>query len=238
MEVSRPPEDVEIPVDFDPETRATIKAIQGYTMTSPERIYALCQALRYLSTNGIEGAILECGVWRGGSIMAAERTLLQQDDTSRHIYLFDTFAGMPRPGEDDIDFAGVSETAVWHKHHISAVNAPARAGLAEVREAVLSVGYPADLIHFVPGMVEDTIPNRAPDRIALLRLDTDYYESTRHELNHLYPRLVSGGILIVDDYGHFLGARKAVDEYFSGGVWHPLLNRVDYSARLIVKRVS
>jgi O-methyltransferase len=235
MQVSKPPDRADVPVDFDSETEATVRAVRHYTMTSPDRIYALCHALRYLHANGIDGAIVECGVWRGGSIMAAERTLLQLGDTSRPIYLFDTFAGMPQPGHHDVDFAGVSEEAVWKNNHISAINAPARAGLREVREAVLSVGYPVDQIHFVAGLVEDTIPRQVPDRIALLRLDTDYYESTRHELTHLYPRLAAGGVLIVDDYGHFLGARKAVDEYFTGGAWQPLLNRIDYSGRLIVK---
>ena len=76
-------------------------------------------------------------------------------------------------------------------------------------------GYPPERIHFVRGPVEETLPAGAPDEIALLRLDTDWYESTRHELEHLYPRLAAGGVLLVDDYGHWEGARKAVDEYFA-----------------------
>ena len=71
-----------------------------------------------------------------------------------------------------------------------------------------------------------------PERIALLRIDTDWYESTRHELVHLYPRLSPGGVLIIDDYGHWQGARKAVDEYFQAGLF---LNHIDYTGRLAIK---
>ena len=95
-----------------------------------------------------------------------------------------------------------------------------------------ATGYPAERLHFVEGKVEDTIPEQAPERIALLRLDTDWYESTRHELEHLYPRLSPGGVLIIDDYGHWEGARQAVDEYFKGEVY---LHRIDYTGRLAIK---
>jgi O-methyltransferase len=105
--------------------------------------------------------------------------------------------------------------------------------LAEVQAAMRSTGYPEHQIGYVSGRVEETIPESAPSEIALLRLDTDWYGSTRHELEHLYPRLVSGGVLIVDDYGHYAGARQAVDEYFAG---RPiLLARVDYTGRMAVK---
>jgi hypothetical protein len=98
-----------------------------------------------------------------------------------------------------------------------------------------STGYPDQRLHFIRGTVEETIPGAAPSRLALLRLDTDWYESTRHELLHLYPRLADGGVLIVDDYGHWEGARRAVDEYFAEHPPLPLLARVDYTARIAVK---
>ena len=223
------------PVDFDEGMIGTIESVQGFTMTSPERIHALCEALRYLVVKRIPGDIVECGVWRGGSMMAAARTLLALGESERHLYLFDTFAGMPRPTAADVDFAGVSALDEWERFHHSSVNAPARAGLAEVRRAMASVGYPKTHIHYVQGLVEETVPQRAPKSIALLRLDTDYYESTRHELTHLYPRLVTGAVLIVDDYGHFKGVRKAVDEYFQAPERAVLLHRIDYSGRLVVK---
>jgi hypothetical protein len=90
-------------------------------------------------------------------------------------------------------------------------------------------------IHFHTGMVEDTIPRLAPERIAILRLDTDWYVSTKHELEWLWPRLSSGGVLIIDDYGHFTGARKAVDEFFGGQTF---LFRIDYTGRLVTKPLT
>lgn len=92
------------------------------------------------------------------------------------------------------------------------------------------------MLEFVIGPVEETLITKVPERIALLRLDTDWYESTRAELEYLYPRLVVGGVLIVDDYGHWKGARKAVDEYFAAlGNDAPLLNRLDYTGRMAVR---
>jgi hypothetical protein len=85
------------------------------------------------------------------------------------------------------------------------------------------------------GKVEDTIPADIPEKIALLRLDTDWYESTKHELIHLFPRLQKGGVLIIDDYGFWKGARKAVDEYFAENNIQILLNRIDDTGRMAIK---
>jgi len=104
-----------------------------------------------------------------------------------------------------------------------------------VRRNMLGTRYPEKKIHLIKGKVEDTVPQHAPEKIALLRLDTDWYESTKHELVHLYPRLVPNGVLIIDDYGHWQGAREAVDEYFAGQKFKPLLNRLDYTGRLVIK---
>jgi len=108
-------------------------------------------------------------------------------------------------------------------------------GQDAVRATLTQSGYPTGRLHFVRGPVETTLPEHAPERLALLRLDTDWYESTRHELQHLYPRLSEGGVLIVDDYGHWEGARRAVDEYFERHPPAPLLNRIDYTGRIAVK---
>ena len=104
-----------------------------------------------------------------------------------------------------------------------------------MRSNVLGLGYPEKLIHFVKGMVERTIPGQSPDKIALLRLDTDWHSSTKHVLENLFPALVPGGVLIMDDYGHFMGARKAADDYFNERGIRMLLNRTDYSGRIGVK---
>ena len=110
--------------------------------------------------------------------------------------------------------------------------------MEEVRERLVGTGYPPERLHLVPGMVEQTLPGEAPEKIALLRLDTDWYASTRHELEQLYPRLESGGVLIIDDYGHYEGARRAVDEYFERSGEPVLLSRIDFSGRLVVKNAA
>jgi len=229
-------EEEEFPPDFDEATRATVRAVEGYTMTGPEKLYSLCHAVRHVIAHDVPGAIVECGVWRGGSMMAAARTLLELDAANRDLYLFDTYEGMPEPTEHDVDFAGVSVLERWNaQRHNRFVPREARASLPEVRTAMGTVGYDESRIHFVKGMVEDTIPTQAPEQIALLRLDTDYYESTRHEMFELYPRLSRNGVLIIDDFGHFKGSEKAVREFLAATGEPILLHRIDYSGRVGVK---
>jgi hypothetical protein len=216
--------------------RDTVKFVQDYTMTSPERIAALCDAVRYVAANGIKGSIVECGVWRGGSMMAVARTLLEVDDTSRELYLYDTYAGMTEPTAHDEDAKG--RTAAQGMKRFGRDDAGnskwCNASLEDVTANIARTGYPLDRCHFLVGPVEETIPATMPESIALLRLDTDWYESTRHELEHLFPLLAPGGVLVLDDYGHWQGARQAVDEYFAQRGYHPLLNRIDYTGRIAV----
>jgi hypothetical protein len=215
-------------VDFLPEWIETMRRARRYTMVSDERMAGLISGIEYIVRAGIPGAFVECGVWRGGSSVAAALTCQRLADI-RDIYLFDTFEGMTQPGPFDIDYRGAIELDHWD----SATAKAAGHSAAEVKETMLSTGYDTSRLHFVKGRVEDTVPDFAPDKIAMLRLDTDWYESTRHELQYLYPRLASGGILIVDDYGHCMGARRAVDEYFARSP--VMLARLDYSGRLVVK---
>ena len=220
------------PPDFRADETGIIDQVRPYTMTSVERIYALIQAVRYVHSNNITGAIVECGVWKGGSMAAVARTLLQSQDVNRDLYLFDTFAGMSEPTSKDLDYMGKQATEVL-------VEAPgvkcADAPLESVMKLLHETGYPKERMHFVPGKVEETIPAAAPDSIALLRLDTDWYESTKHELIHLFPRLSSRGVIIIDDYGHWRGSRQACDEYFSEHRIPILLNRIDYTGRIALK---
>jgi hypothetical protein len=205
-------------------------------MTSPERVYSVCKAVEYVARNRIAGSLVECGVWRGGSMMAAAMTLVRLGDTSRDLYLFDTFAGMTEPTSYDETFDGVDARTAWQQESGGApLNAWCHATLEDVVANLSSTGYPRARLNFVQGPVEETLPSRAPDRISLLRLDTDWYESTRHELEHLYPRLERGGVLIVDDYGHWKGARKAVDEYLESLPTVPLLARIDFTGRMAIK---
>jgi hypothetical protein len=146
-------------------------------------------------------------------MQAVALTLLEAGDTERHLHLFDTFEGMPPPGEHDVRSSDGKDAAGLLATHGQDAAVWARAGLDDVREGMLETGYPAERVHFHPGKVEETIPERAPETISILRLDTDWYSSTKHELEHLYDRLSPGGVLIIDDYGSWEGARKATEEF-------------------------
>lgn len=218
--------------DISPDHRALYGRVGPFTQTSLERVVALADAVEYVVRREIPGDFVECGVWRGGSSMAVALTLLRLGVSDRRLWLYDTFGTMPPAGEHDRDYAGQRMT----EGALDPVNNASRTSgltLPEVQSAMASTGYPSERVTYVEGLVEETIPRSAPARIALLRLDTDWYDSTRHELAELYPRLERGGVLVIDDYGHFTGARKAVDEYF---VSDPvLLSRIDYTGRLAIK---
>lgn len=223
--------DQELP-DIDTAARAMIKCVRPFTMLSAERIVAFRDAVLYVDRFNIPGSIVECGVWRGGSIMAAARTLLDIKALDRELYLFDTFEGMTEPTDVDYDIRGVlASSRLAHTHRLRG-SVWAYASLEDVRRNVLGTGYPAARVHFVKGPVEETLPDQAPEEIAVLRLDTDWYESTKHELTHLIPRLARNGVLIIDDYGYWKGARKAVDEFLEASDRPILLNRTDRTGRI------
>jgi hypothetical protein len=220
--------------DLSEADRAIVQRVAPYTLTTLERRASLIGAVDHIVRHGIEGDIVECGVWRGGSMMAVALALMARGQTHRDLYLYDTFEGMSEPTEADRSHNGESaETQLQRTTRGEGVWC--EAGLPDVRANLLATGYPRERIHFVQGKVEDTIPATLPGRVALLRLDTDWYESTRHELLHLYPLLQAQGVLIIDDYGHWQGARQAVDEYFAGSPAAIYMHRVDYSARMLVK---
>ncbi len=223
------------PPRFDARTEETIALVAPYTMTSPQRIAALCDAVEYVARHEIPGAIVECGVWRGGSMMAVADTLRRMGAPTRSLYLFDTFDGMPPPSAVDRRFDGVGADEILAASDRSSSEVWAVSPLEGVQKALAMVDYDQQKIHFVKGRVEDTVPDSAPEEIAILRLDTDWYESTLHELRHLYPRLVVGGVLIIDDYGYWQGARRAVDEYLAEIGAPILLNRVDETGRIAIK---
>ena len=215
------------------------KRVKPYTMTSPERGYALYRGVRHLVEEKIPGALAECGVWKGGSCMLMALALSEAEDQGRSLYLYDTFQGMTPPGKEDrIAWNGASLQERWLRDSRggSTPFADWAVGMEEVRENLAKTDYPREKFCLVPGPVEETLEGKMshlPESLALLRLDTDWYASTKVELEVLYPRLVPGGILIIDDYGHFQGARTAVDEYFSGlpAGEAPLLHRIDYTGR-------
>jgi O-methyltransferase len=224
-----------LPQDFDEEKKALIAAVAPYTMTGPERIFALNEAVKYVIENNIEGDFVECGVWKGGSTLAVALTLEKLGITNRNLYLYDTFDGSSGVTEVDVDLNNESALELMKTHDKEKHAIWSYSGIDEVKRTMMQSKYPADKIIYVKGMVEDTLPQSNHEKIALLRLDTDWYQSTRAEMEILYPKLVPGGVLIIDDYGYWQGAKKAVDEYIQQHKLKILLNRIDFTGRMAVK---
>lgn len=218
---------------IDSEFGDIYRACASYTVktTTKTSLYALYKGAEYVVRNNIPGDIVECGVWKGGSAMLIAYTLLKMREPHRKIYLYDTYAGMIEPTEEDTAIPdGTPALQKWRKNKFSDWG---RIPLEEAESNVRSTGYPRENLIFVKGQVEHTIPNIMPAQISLLRLDTDWYESTRHEFVHLYPRLSQHGVVVIDDYGYWAGAKRAADEYFLN---QPiLLNRINETVRIGIK---
>ena len=204
------------------------KEVKEFTMTSKTDLYALYTALEFLITNKIEGDLIECGVWKGGSSMFIAHYLVKKNLLNRKIYLYDTFSGMTTPSAVDIDLNGIhanqKRSFSWNPVSIQ-----------EVRDNMLTTEFPKENIILIEGDVKEVLPKAQHDKISLLRLDTDWYESTLIELKYLYPKLTLNGILILDDHGHWLGARKAAEEYFNQINEPILLSKINYSTRVAIK---
>jgi O-methyltransferase len=227
---------IDINSEHEPEFRELYEKCKPFTMTTVETMFALYKSVEYIIKNDIPGDFAECGVWKGGSAMMMALMLQKAKRTGNKIYLYDTFEGMPEPGAFDKDFQDQHASVEWNQTtREQGKSSWCYAPVEEVKQNLAQTGYPAENLVFIKGKVEDTIPANLPRALALLRLDTDWYESTLCELEHLYPLLVKKGVLIIDDYGHWAGSRKATDEYFSKVSDPILLNRTDYSARVGVK---
>jgi hypothetical protein len=227
----------EFPSDFTESEKEDIGAVQSFTMTSLERMISLSRAVDWLISNRVEGDIVECGVWKGGSMMLIAKRLLKAGLKNRNLYLFDTFEGMSTPGSEDVSAIN-QETAkelLDKSDKMQGDNVWCYSSLDEVKANLQKTGYPQEQISYIKGKVEDTLPHAPIQKICLLRLDTDWYESTRHELETLYDKLVVGGILIIDDYGHWSGSRKAVDEFVNKRGLNLFFNRMDYTGRIAIK---
>lgn len=216
------------------EERDLLEASADWTMCSGLQKQLMMDATRYILAAEIPGAIVECGVWRGGMMQIAARTILSTSpNATRELWLFDTFAGMPTPTH-------ALDRDLYRGEHASIkMNREEREGkdgeptiwcladLGDVTLGMTETGYPEDHIHYIQGLVEHTIPKNAPAAIAILRVDTDWYASTYHILENLFDRVSPGGIVVLDDYDSWEGARTAADEFFASKELHPLLIRLD-----------
>lgn len=211
-----------------------------YTMTSVERMYCLYNSVRYIIENQIEGCFVECGVWRGGSSMLVAKMLFNRNVLDRRLYLYDTFEGMSAPTNNDVQINGESADVLMKRDSDNKEESVwCLADINDVKRNIKLTGFSDERVIYIKGMIEHTIPNELPvEKISLLRLDTDWYESTKHELINFYPLVTLGGVVIIDDYGHWKGCRKAVDEYIQENNVQLLLNRIDYTGRVSVKTHS
>ena len=196
--------------------------VRPLTMVSYARLRGLHQAVKYVASRGVPGDIVECGVARGGSAGVLGLTL-QQLGVKRELWLFDTFQGLPRPSQDDPDF----EIADLY-------TGKCLGSVEDVRASLAQLGVRENL-HFVPGLFQDTLPGSPVSSIAVLHVDGDWYESVKVCLESFYDKVSVGGIIQFDDYAHWAGARKAVDEFFGKRGIRPELRKLDFAGRQMVK---
>lgn len=219
---------------------AAYDAAKPFTMTSLERCFALWRAVEHISRDERPGNFVECGCWRGGSaiVMALAAQAFGLED--RNIFLFDTFAGMTEPGDQDVDVYGAKAADLLEAEKDNRAHSAmwAAASLEDVKANIQAAGLSLDRFTFVEGDVRQTCAKAKTSAIALLRLDTDFFDSTLAEFEALYPRLVEGGVLIIDDYGHWAGARAATEAYFDAmpnQARRPMLSAVDYTGHVGIK---
>lgn len=230
---------IRFPVEFSDNEKSIVSYVieNRLSMTSPERLFTTVMACKHAIERNIEGDFVECGVWRGGNAMLAA-AIFKMHECSKRVCLFDTFQGMTEPSDEDTavrDGSSARETYVRQKKDTH--NEWCYASLEDVRNNFARADLLGENIVFVKGDVLRTLDDvqSLPQKISVLRLDTDWYESTRKELEVLYPRLSIGGVLIIDDYGHWAGSKKATDEYFAVNDRRPFLQYTDDAGRVGVK---
>ncbi len=228
------------PIEFSVEDRDLVRDViaSNLSMVSLEGLCSTLAACKYVCERDVEGDFVECGVWRGGNALIAAE-IFRRYNSSKRVYLFDTFRGMTEPSIEDTSLAdGTSALGEFQSSDRGDYNAWCFSSEEEVRNAFRSRELLSDRVVFVAGDVEKTLDDtdNLPNSISLLRLDTDWYESTRKELEVLYPLLSQGGCLIVDDYGVWSGAKKATDEYFQQATYSkPFFHVTDNTRRIAVK---
>ena len=229
---------LELPTEFLPEDADLIEYVLQHNL-SMVGLPGLCSTLsaaKYVVENDIPGDFVECGVWRGGNSMIAAE-IFRRHNSKKRVYLFDTFMGMTTPTDDDKMFDGTPALNQFRESEKESHNDWCFSSLQEVQSNFSSRGLLDHRTVFVMGPVEETLTyaQNIPEQIAVLRLDTDWYESTKIELETLYPRLSKGGCLILDDYGFWKGSKKATDEYFETLTSKPMLHVTDRDRRIGIK---
>ncbi len=238
LQISRIDRKIKYPVEF---TKRDIEIFnyvneRDLTMIGQQRMFSNILIAKWITQNELDGDFVECGVWRGGSTLLVKMIFEEYGNNSK-VWLFDTFKGMTEPTDDDINFVGQPARHKYLKSRKSDYVNWVYASYQEVKENFIRSGVKIEDCEFVIGDVLKTIKDYDDKikKISFLRLDTDWYESTKIELDYFYPKIVKDGFLVIDDYGHWGGSRKATDEYLSEKKIHKFKNMIDFSCRMIRK---
>ncbi len=247
-EIRRKEEKARLGYDLEEQAAAAIAKVRPYTMLPPERLFTLYQQVAHCEKAGIAGALVECGVWKGGSVALMAQANLDHGRARRAVHLFDAFTDICEPDAAVDGERAVREVAAWGKGagatgKLAPVagfyDAMGGAGTLEGNKRLLetTIGYEPSRLHYHVGWFQDTLPRDAAaiGPIAVLRLDGDWYASTKVCLENLYDQVVPGGFVIVDDYGAYDGCRKAVDEFRAARMISAYLHHVDAEARYWIK---
>jgi O-methyltransferase len=235
--------------EFEKDANDAIKIIRKNTMLPYVNLVTLYEQVLFCEKNFLEGDYVECGVWKGGAVGLMALANMQQSKTRKNLHLFDAFDDICAPDEQidgDIAIKEIKEL-LGKDANVKGELLPQKGiyaqfgGHGTIEECQLliekTIGYPADKVHYHKGWFQDTIPEKAKliDKIAILRLDGDWYASTKICLEHLFDKVVPGGFIIVDDYGMYSGCKKAVDEYLKKFNIKYYLNYSTWSCRYFIK---
>lgn len=212
--------------------RELYQRAQPHTMLSRERLYDLYLSVNYVHRLDIDGDVLEVGCWGGGALGVALAICIDTNGSKKRVWGLDTFEGHPEPNPDELDVWGNSQRKRFEEFK-SRGEDWCKVEIETVRENVLGIAGTVDRLVLVKGRAEETIPKKHPSSLSILRIDVDWYEPTLIALETLYPRLSEGGVLILDDYGHHSGSRKAFDEFFGSSA--PKFTHIDYSCISLIK---
>lgn len=234
---------------YEDEAFEAIQVVSSNTMLSYEPLVTLFEQVIYCEKNNIEGAFVECGTWKGGATGMMALANLKYGNTRRHLHLFDAFQEICQPDEehddkvivDEVKKLGNVKTFGDELKPITGVyDQFGGPGTLNENKKLLesSIGYPSEYLHYHVGWFQDTVPADAAGigKIAILRLDGDWYHSTKVCLDHLYDKVVTNGIIIIDDYGYNTGCKKAVDECLEANKVYPIINYVNSSCRYFIKK--
>ena len=226
------------PIELNVEENRIVNYVRvnNLSMCSTNNLYTTAIAAKYIAQNNIVGDFVECGVFRGGNAIIAAK-IFKMYKSENKVYLFDTFTGMSEPGKYDVKTS--TKSPAQNKYQLlkkEEYTNWAYASIEEVQESFKKLRLDSNII-FIKGKVEDTLTqaNQLPSAISFLRLDTDWYESTKKELETLYEKLIPGGILVIDDYANWNGVKKAVDEFFEELAPPIFFTLIDEGARIGVK---